>query len=236
MIKDLRIENILFIDIETVPAAPSFNEMPEILRKLWERKAETISRKEGETADSLFPRAGIYAEFGKVICISAGFYRGGEFRIKSFFGHDEKKILSEFSVLLSGYFSTPDRYICAHNGKEFDFPYLSRRMLINRLPLPAVLDNSGKKPWEVPFLDTMEMWRFGDFKNYTSLELLAAIFGIDNPKDDIGGSEVWKVYWQDDDLERIRMYCQKDVLAIAQLFLCYQQKPQIPSGKVLVVD
>ena len=126
--------------------------------------------------------------------------------------------------------------LCAHNGKEFDFPFLARRILVNELPLPAILDSAGKKPWETQYLDTMELWKFGDYKHYTSLELLAALFGIPTPKDDINGADIHRVYWEDHDLERIRIYCQKDVLTIARLFLKFQQQPGIEDEDVVYVE
>jgi 3'-5' exonuclease len=236
MIKDINVENVLFLDIETVPAFQTYDEMPELFRKLWDRKTETLKKEPEETPVSLYPRAGIYAEFGRIICISVGYFRGKEFRIKSFFGDEEYQVLKQFCKLLEAHFNFSGKMLCAHNGKEFDFPYLARRILINSLPLPLILDTAGKKPWEVQFLDTMELWKFGDYKHYTSLELLSAVFDIPTPKDDISGAEVYKVYWQQHDLDRIRIYCQKDVLTVARLFLKYQQQPMIEEEQVVYVE
>jgi 3'-5' exonuclease len=235
MITNLPVENILFIDIETVPAYNSYEEVPERIQKLWDKKSSYLDRENESNPSDLYGRAGIYAEFGKIVCISSGYYRNDEFRLKSCYGDDEKELLEEFSQLLLAFFRAPDRWLCAHNGKEFDYPYLSRRFLVNGLHLPAVLDNAGKKPWEIYHLDTMELWKFGDFKHYTSLDLLAAIFGSPTPKDDIDGSEINHVYWQEHDLERIRTYCQKDVLTVAQLFLKFQLKPLINENQVVIV-
>ncbi len=225
MLSDIKINHILFLDIETVPASPSFNELPENLKALWARKAAGIIEKENTPIEESYNRAGIYAEFGKIICISVGFFYSKEgkskFRIKSFFGDDEKEILTAFINLLDHSFNTNDHYLCGHNGKEFDYPYIARRALINGLKLPKLLDMVGKKPWEIRHLDTMELWKFGDYKHYTSLNLLTTIFNIPSPKDDIDGSDVWRVYWQDSDIQRIVTYCQKDVLAVAQLYLRY---------------
>lgn len=222
MLKDLKLENVLFLDIETVPLSPDFDSVPEKIKKLWEKKAEQLKRNHpDQTADTLYPRAGIYAEFGKIICISCGFANGNEFRIKSFYGDDEKILLKEFAEMLELHFNTNYHLLCAHNGKEFDFPYIARRMLINNIELPNILNMAGKKPWEIKHLDTMELWKFGDYKHYTSLELLAAIFDIPTPKDDIDGSMVGHVYWQEKDLDRIVKYCVKDVLTIAQLMRKY---------------
>jgi hypothetical protein len=235
MMNYIALEKILFLDIETVPMCAAYEELPERFIKLWDRKASFLKREDEDTAATLFPRAGIYAEFGKIVCISFGMFSKGSFRIKSFFGDDEKELLKDFADLLESRFSKKDFLLCAHNGKEFDYPYLSRRMLINGISLPEILDLAGKKPWEVAHLDTMELWKFGDFKNYTSLDLLAAVFDIPTPKDDIDGSQVGKVYWEDKDLDRIVNYCQKDVLTIAQLFLKYQGKELLEEEKVVIV-
>jgi len=233
MLNYIKLEKVLFLDIETVPMCSTYGELPDKFVALWDKKAGYLKRDEEDNPESLFGRAGIYAEFGKVVCVSFGMLAGGSFRIKSFYGDDEKALLTDFANLLESKFSNGDFLLCAHNGKEFDFPYLSRRMLINGVSLPEILDLAGKKPWEVAHLDTMELWKFGDFKNYTSLETLAAVFNIPTPKDDIDGSQVGKVYWEDKDLDRIAKYCQKDVLTIAQLFLRYQGKELLSDDQVV---
>ncbi len=228
MLNDISLENILFLDIETVPAYPDFENVPEKFQKLWAKKAERLKYLGDElTPSDLYAQAGIYAEFGKIICISCGFMNGNQFRIKSYYGDDEKILLEEFAGMLNRYYNTPQALLCGHNGKEFDFPYIARRMLVNGIALPDILDLAGKKPWEVRHIDTMELWKFGDYKHYTSLELLAALFDIPTPKDDINGSEVAEVYWHDKDLERIVTYCQKDVLTTLQLFRRYKGLPLI---------
>jgi uncharacterized protein YprB with RNaseH-like and TPR domain len=221
MLENIRKENILFLDIETVPLTENMNQLDEPFQKLWLQKVDALkkSNKVSDDADAYFRSAGIYAEFGRIICISVGALINGKLRLKSFFGHDEKKLLKEFADLLNKHYSGPDYYLCAHNGKEFDFPYLSRRMLINEIPLPKALSLHGKKPWEITHLDTMELWKFGDYKSYTSLNLLANVLGIPTPKDDIDGSMVYDVYWKEKNLERIVTYCQKDVLTIVQVLL-----------------
>jgi hypothetical protein len=178
--------------------------------------------------------AGIYAEFGKIICISLGFINGEEFRIKSFYGDDEKVLLNEFITLVNSNYASPNKLLCAHNGKEFDFPYLARRIILNGLELPSLLDIAGKKPWEVQHLDTMVLWKFGDYKSYTSLALLAHVFDIPTPKDDIQGSDVARVYWEDKDLARIVEYCQKDVLTVVQLLLKFKGMPMIKEENVII--
>lgn len=212
-------ERILFLDIETVPQYRTFEELPEKFQSLWNKKADLIRKKEADSAAELYQRAGIYSEFGKIICISVGFVsvQGGKYsaRIKSFFGDDETKVLNDFAALVNqSKFDT----LCGHNGKEFDFPYISRRMIVNGISIPAMLNNSGKKPWEINHKDTMEMWKFGDYKSFVSLDLLATILNIPTPKDDIDGSEVYGVYYNDGDLQRIANYCQKDVATLMKVY------------------
>lgn len=232
MSNEIQFSHILFLDIETVPAYPAYEELPERFKYLWNKKAEALKKQEGDTAEHNYPRAGIYAEFGRIICISCGFFDKGTFRVKSYFGDDEHLLLSEFATLLNSHFNKDYHQLCAHNGKEFDYPYISRRMLINGIKVPSILNVMGKKPWEVKLLDTMEMWKFGDYKSYTSLELLTAVFDIPTPKDDISGADVWSVYWQQNDLERIKVYCEKDVIAIAQLYLRYQGMPILEDEQI----
>jgi uncharacterized protein YprB with RNaseH-like and TPR domain len=224
MASSIPVSNILFLDIETIPQYPSYTTMPESWQELWKLKSVYLLRgKENETIESIYPRAGIYAEFGQIICISCGVIQGTgldkKIIIKSFAGDDEKIVLHEFSEMLKKWTSDGAKFLCAHNGKEFDFPYLCRRLIVNKLPIPPILQLSGKKPWEVNHLDTLELWKFGDFKSYTSLNLLAHTLGIATPKDDIDGSLVWKIYWEEKDFPRILNYCQKDVLTVAQIFL-----------------
>jgi len=232
MLEKLLPEHVLFVDIETVPQYENLESAPENLQKLWTKKAVQIG-KEGETADTLYNRAGIYAEFGKIVCISAGkIYRKGKeraYRVKSYCGDDEKTILQEFSVMLTGFMANPTHKLCAHNGQEFDFPFIARRMLINGLNLPPILDIAGAKPWEIRdiMLDTLQLWKFGDYKHYTSLELLCAIFNIPTPKDDIDGSQVAEIYYKTFDIQRIARYCEKDTFAIAQLVLRFKGEPLI---------
>jgi DNA polymerase elongation subunit (family B) len=228
MLEQYDLHNLMVIDIETVPQYSSFDQVPDHFQKLWDSKTQ-YQRKEA-TPDEFYDRAGIWAEFGKIICISVGIFTSGKnvgLRVKSFASHDEKELLEQFSTLLSG--QPPSLILCAHNGKEFDFPYICRRMLVNGLRIPSQLEIAGKKPWEVNHLDTMELWKFGDYKSYTSLSLLAAIFNIPTPKDDIDGSMVGHVYWVEDQLDRIAIYCQKDVVATAQLLRRYR-------GEELITD
>ncbi|MFO7655628.1 MAG: 3'-5' exonuclease [Bacteroidales bacterium] len=238
MLQNISTENLLFIDIETVPGYASYDQLPENMRKLWDKKAAYL-KKDDQTTGEFYQRAGIYAEFGKIICISCGlFYTVNNkrtLRIKSFFGHDEKKLLEEFIILPEGLSGRKNLLLCAHNGKEFDFPYIARRMVVNRINLPYILDTSGKKPWETNFIDTMELWKFGDYKHYTSLELLTAILDIPNPKDDIDGSMVSGIYYDKKDLGSIVHYCEKDVIAIAQLILRYKGENLVNNEDIIIV-
>ncbi|MEM9929805.1 MAG: ribonuclease H-like domain-containing protein, partial [Bacteroidota bacterium] len=204
------------------------------------RYGETLS--EEELADSYQDKAAIFAEFGKIVCISVGFvFRDKDkrlkIRLKSFANRNEKILLQEFGVMLDQYYGDLKRqFICGHNIKEFDVPYMCRRFVVNQLPLPKMLQIHGRKPWELEhLLDTMTLWKFGDYKSYTSLKLLAGVLGFPTPKDDIDGSQVGRVFWEDDDLERIATYCEKDVLATAQLFFRYQLKPLLEEDQVDVV-
>lgn len=227
MLEKIDLENVLFLDIETVPACGSFDELDDEIKELWLRKAEFLKKEEGQSNSDIYSRAGIFAEFGKIVCISCGYFyfTKGErnFRLKSFASDNETELLEDFGNLLNQHFNKPHHILCAHNGKEFDFPYIVRRMIINNIDIPSILDIVMKKPWEVQHLDTMELWKFGDYKNYTPLNLLAYVLEIDSPKDDIDGSMVHWVYWQEHDLERIATYCSKDVITIAQIILRYKR-------------
>ena len=240
MLYDLKIENVLFLDIETVPAFSTYSELPDAFKLLWDKKALQIKREEDQTPENLYGRAGIYAEFGRIVCISAGFVffqkKSPCFRLKSFYNKSEKDLLLEFATLLNRFGGKKGAMLCAHNGKEFDFPYIARRMLVNGVRLPALLDVAGKKPWEVSFLDTMELWKFGDYKHYTSLNLLSILFGIPTPKDDIDGSMVADVYYKTGDIERIARYCEKDVITIAQLFRRYRNEDTILAENIERAD
>ncbi|MFY7816533.1 MAG: ribonuclease H-like domain-containing protein, partial [Chryseobacterium taeanense] len=203
MIQHIPIERILFIDIETVPGSGAWEELSEPEQILWDKKTK-FQRKDEISAEEFYSeRAGIMAEFGKIICITIGMLEKNDtLKIKSFAGDDEKKILLEFGEI----FNSPrlkDVILCAHNGKEFDFPWIARRFLINGMMPPVPFQMFGKKPWEIPHIDTMELWKFGDYKSFVSLELLAHLFGIPTPKDDIDGSMVSSIYYIEKDLQRI---------------------------------
>lgn len=234
MISKLHLENILFLDIETVPEFEHYSDLPKEKKELWEAKSQ-YQRKDEFTGEEFYPRAGIWAEFGKIICISVGYFNLDKdirtFRVTSFFG-DELKILKDFKTLLIAHFSQTKHLLCAHNGKEFDFPYIARRMIINSMELPYKLNLFGKKPWEVPHLDTLELWKFGDFKHYTSLKLMANVLNIPSPKDDIDGSEVYNVYYNEKDLDRIITYCEKDTITVAQILLRLRGETILQSDEI----
>lgn len=231
-----QLENILFLDIETACVVPTYDQLPERMQPLWDKKANRYQNAEPDKATSqlFFEKAGIHAEFAKVVCISCGYLKFSEDQVpelitKSFYGADERVILTEFGKMLDQYTQAKSgRNICAHNGKEFDFPFLGRRFVIHGLEIPFVLKVQGKKPWEVSFIDTMELWKFGDYKAYTSLDLLSAILGIPSPKDDIDGSDISRVFWEEGDHERIKTYCEKDVLTTAQVILRMSRMPLVP--------
>ena len=231
-------ENILFLDIETVPETEQFADLSDEKKELFTLKTQ-YKRKDEISAEDFYEKAGIWAEFGKIICISVGYFvknkEENQFRITSFSGDNEQKILIDFKELLNKHFNQNKYLLCAHNGKEFDFPYIARRMIINAIELPKKLQLFGKKPWEIPHLDTMELWKFGDYKHYTSLKLLTHILGIPSPKQDIDGSEVAKVYYQEKNLPRIVKYCERDTVAIAQLILRFLNKPLLENSAIVKV-
>jgi len=245
MLDKLNFNTILFLDIETVPEFSDYSSLSEKKQKLWEEKTAYKRRNNAKdedeiSAEDFYSHAGIWAEFGKIICISVGFINGEhkhrEFRIKSFFGHDEKKILEDYADLLNQHFNKPNHLLCGHNIKEFDNPYIARRFLVNQMALPKILNLFGKKPWEVPHLDTMDLWKFGDYKHFTSLKLLTEILGIESPKGDIDGSQVRQVYYEEKDLDRIVKYCERDVVAVAQVLLRFAGKNLLETGEIIHLD
>ena len=245
MLPHLDIAHMLFLDIECVSNQPSYADLSDTMKAMWAIKGPSAVRRYGEQLDeeelaaAYTDKAGIFAEFGKIVCISVGIVHRApdgklHVRLKSFADRDEAVLLREFCSLVTHHYNNPNkRFFCGHNIKEFDMPYICRRLVINQLPLPETLQVAGKKPWETAhFVDTMELWKFGDRKNYTSLKLLAAVLGFPSPKDDIDGSEVGRVFWEEDDLERIAQYCEKDVLATIQLFLKYRMQPLLEEAHV----
>jgi DNA polymerase elongation subunit (family B) len=237
MIEKINLNNILFLDIETVPEVADFNELDADMQALYEQKTQ-YQRKDDFTAEEFYDRAGIWAEFGKIICISVGYFviKGDirNFRVTSFFG-EETKLLKDFNNLLTNHFSGPQYVLCGHNAKEFDIPFLARRMIINQISIPDKLNLFGKKPWEIPHLDTLELWKFGDYKHYTSLKLMCKILGIPSPKGDIDGSQVGHVYYVDKDIDRIVTYCEKDTIAVAQIFLRLRREDLLIEDEIIHV-
>lgn len=237
MLQNIQLQDLLVLDLETVSQHASFGELDEDWQELWTKKAGALNNPE-VNASLVYERAAIYAEFGKIVCIGLGIFHMTDglphLKVKAISGHDEKAILQEFAELLNTHFNQDRHKLVAHNGKEFDFPYLCRRMLINSIPIPGILDIAGKKPWEVQHLDTMELWKFGDYKNYTSLNVLAKCFGIPSPKDDIDGSMVGHTYWQQNDLERIARYCKKDIVTTARVLMKYKYLEPVPDERIKI--
>ena len=237
MIEKVNLNNILFLDIETVPEEENYNSLDAEMQSLWDLKTQ-YQRKDDFTAEEFYERAGIWAEFGKIICISVGFFtiKGDirNFRVTSFFG-EENKILKDFSNLINNHFNQPQHLICGHNSKEFDIPFIARRMIINQMPIPDKLNLFGKKPWEIPHLDTLELWKFGDYKHFTSLKLLTKILGVPSPKGDIDGSQVAHVFYVEKDIDRIVTYCEKDTIAVAQIFLRLRREDLLIEEEIIHV-
>jgi len=234
----VNLTDVLFLDIETVPQEEHWTKLSEDSQELYAKKT-AYQRKDEFTPEDFYDRAGIWAEFGKIICISVAYLnkQSGKrtLRVTSFSGDDEKKVLLDFKALLETHFNKAKNLLCAHNGKEFDFPYIARRMIVHQIELPSKLNLFGKKPWEVPHLDTMELWKFGDYKHYTSLQLLTSILDIPSPKDDIDGSDVARVYYQEKDLGRIVEYCEKDTITLAQLLLRFNNEDLILEEDIMSV-
>ena len=231
MMKQVQFEKILFLDIETVPQAYQFEQLDEKSKALFETKNRFQISPEKSIEQIFEERGGILAEFGKIVCISVGMLhegsQGKSIRLKSYYHDDEETLLKQFKRLLDDHYNTQYHVLCGHNSKEFDIPYICRRMLINGIALPSILQIAGKKPWEINHIDTMELWKFGDYKSYTSLSLLCHVMNIPTPKDDISGADVARVYYEENDLQRIMVYCEKDVVALIQLFLRLQGEPLV---------
>ncbi len=240
MIAKMPLENFLVIDIETVSSSNQFDSLHYDWKKLWEEKVQRALPPDTSAAEYYEQRAGVMAEFAKVVCISLGYFKreagAWQFRVKSIFGHDEKELLIKFKQTVDQMEQMHNRWsFTGHNIKEFDIPFLCRRLLINDLNIPAYLDFQNMKPWETNMVDTFQYWRFGDYKNFTSLKLLAAALGVPSPKDDIDGSMVGHVYWEEGNLERIAIYCQKDVATVANIILRFKNLPILKEEQVIFV-
>lgn len=234
-------ENLLLIDIETVPLSGQYQQLDSKMQKLWDKKSQLICPEQDNTSATFEDRAGIYAEFGKIVCIGLGYFtrqnQGYNLKIKSLNGHDEKRLLEEFAVICNKFFQKGNKQFCGHNIREFDIPYICRRSYINQVLLPEVLsDLQNKKPWDNPMLDTLQFWKFGEYKNFVSVNLLSTVLGIESPKDDIDGSDVAKVYWQNNDLPRIASYCNKDVVTVAQILMRLNNRPLLQEDDIKYTD
>lgn len=233
-------EQLVFIDIETVPQEASLSNLSVPMQQLWEKKAALLSSFQDEPI-RFEERGGIYAEFGKIICIGLGYFvqldQQWQLRVKTLSSHDEHHLLEQFTAQCQALFKTPDRIFCGHNIREFDIPYICRRYLVQQLSMPLHLrELQRKKPWENPMLDTLQYWKFGEYKHFVSVELLATILGIPTPKDDIFGGDVAQVYWQEDNLQRIVNYCNKDIVTVAQLYLRLQGLPLLEQEQIHIIS
>ncbi|HOZ52162.1 MAG TPA: ribonuclease H-like domain-containing protein [Chitinophagaceae bacterium] len=233
-------ENLLLIDIETVPLYNNYQQLNEKLQRLWDKKSLTLDKDNLNTAATFSEKAGIYAEFGKIVCIGLGYFvKSNErfsLKVKTLAGHDEKKLLEDFRQVCNKFFKHPEKQFCGHNIREFDIPYICRRSFINQIQLPEILmDLQNKKPWENPMLDTLQFWKFGEYKNFISVDLLSTILEIESPKDDIDGSEVAGVYWKENDLDRIVRYCNKDVVTVAQILMRLNALPLLNEEEIVVM-
>jgi 3'-5' exonuclease len=220
---------ILFIDIETVPVVYKYDDLPENARELWNKKA---SQQKADPSE-YYQKAGIFAEFAKVICIGMGHYFQKQLHVQCLSGSNERDLLEEFCRLLTTRFNRPGQLLCAHNGKEFDYPFLCRRLIVNGMPLPPILKIQGLKPWNVPHLDTLELWKFGDVKNFTSLSLLAHILGFPSPKDDMDGSQVGRTFYEENNLKKISDYCLKDVVTLARVYHRFSGAPDVSDEDIV---
>ena len=238
--QNISLDNLFLLDIETVSSKESFQHLEDDWKELWTEKIKRNLSPE-LTAEELYPqRAAIFAEFARVICISFGYFKKEndqwELRIKSIYGHSEIDILNEFSMTINNLPVKKYPWVFAgHNIKEFDIPFICRRMLANDVRIPKRMSFQNMKPWETPIVDTLHLWRFGDYKNYTSLKLLAAVLGVPSPKDDIDGSQVGNVYWRENDLNRISVYCEKDVLTVGNILLRFDGLPVLREDQVVFV-
>lgn len=237
--QNIRLDNLLLIDIETVPQQPNFSSLNTQWQSLWEEKVKRSLPEDTNAEEFYNVRAGVMAEFAKIICISIGYFKkeaNWNLRIKSFYSHDEKELLQKFITTVNQLEAANNKWnFTGHNIKEFDIPFICRRLLVNGFAIPVYLDFQNMKPWETNMLDTFQYWRFGDYKHYTSLQLLAASLGIDSPKNDIDGSMVAYVYWEEKNLERIVNYCQKDVATVANIVLRFKNLPLLTDKQIQIV-
>jgi 3'-5' exonuclease len=234
-------ENLLLIDIETVPQKKHYYELSERLQRLWDKKALLLDKDCEDTAKAFSEKAGIYAEFGKIVCISLGYFMKEKndytMKVKCLANDDEKIILHEFTEICNKFFRLPTMQFCGHNIREFDIPYICRRSFVNQINLPNILkDLQNKKPWENPMMDTLQFWKFGEYKSYISVDLLSTILDIESPKNDIDGSDVSQVYWQENDLKRITTYCNKDIVTVGQILMRLHGMPLLSEGNITISE
>lgn len=243
-----------FVDTETIPGYKDFNDMPEELARMYERKfghelANNDPDKFDNFEDHYRARAALYPEFGKIVCLVIGVIfvddkdKQEKLKLKTLCGRHEDKLLAEAAPIIDKFDS-----LVGHNSKEFDFPYLCKRFYVHGIQLPQILNIAGKKPWEVSLIDTMELWRFGSFKGSTSLELFAHCLGLPSPKQDMTGADVAKVYYEMFDhmkdgelpfeaesaaIQKIGKYCQGDVVTLANCYRKLKYQSVIASENVI---
>lgn len=231
-----KIQDVLFLDIETVPLYAEYDELEGMEKYLWDRTARYINTEE-ETDSETYAQAGVYAEFGRIVCIcvgNIGIDNECEFlKLRCFYNDDERNLLLEFKSFLQKLNTAT--ILCAHNGKAFDFPFICRRMLINGIELPEIFVNSENKSSELQHLDTLEFWKFGDYQHFTSLEHLAHLFKLESSKKDIDRGSVQKVYYSQNDPQKIVDYCFNDVVTIAQLLLRFNNQNTIRTENIYYV-
>ncbi len=233
--------DLFLLDVETVPQVATFSELNPLWQRLWSDKISKTVPETISLEDSWKMRAGILAEFGKIICISTAYFyndNNGEqaLRIKSFFGDDEKHVLEQFKAASVKFFQHNQCFqFAGHNIREFDIPYICRRMIINNIPLPEFLQLHAAKPWDVKMVDTLQWWKFGDYKNYISLDLLAHVLGVPTSKTDMDGSKVQDEYYYRENIQKIVEYCQRDVVVVANVLRKFQQLGALPEAHITVV-
>jgi DNA polymerase elongation subunit (family B) len=182
-------------------------------------------------------KAPLHPEFGKIVCISIGYIDGEipekiedkpevelKLKLKSFYGHDEVKLLQDFLNATKSAITNavnPTYHLCGHNIMNYDVPFIAKRFIINGLKLPAMFDLDGKKEWNLPyFIDTRNVWKFNVYDSNCSLDLLCNLFDVESSKEGgISGKDVRDVFYIENDVQKIAMYCEEDVRALAQVYL-----------------
>jgi len=216
----VELDKILFVDIETVGAEKDWDTLvknkPDLAYQ-FETYLDWFQKRFPEDADKdvseiFVNRSALVPEFGKIVCISFGSVNeDGTHKLGSFYGHDEYDILRKTQKVLVGA-NKRNMYLCGHNVKGFDIPYMAKRMIINGIMPPALLPGHDVKPWEKRAIDTKELWQYGNYGQLASLELMCLMLGVDNPKtSEVTGNKVHNAFWIDNNIDGIVKYCEKDV-------------------------